>query len=422
MAKIWTKSNQEETTDAKTFCEFTTGNDYQLDQSYFFEYDIEASKVWAEAIRDCGIYTEDECKFVTESLDTILTSYRNGGIRVEPEDEDCHTTIEKWLTKLTGNLGKKIHTGRSRNDQSLTMVRMFMRNALIDISVHVTRLSSNIARQSGIWGSNKPFIGYSHTQQAMPITIGHYFGSFTESFSDDNKALSNARCFINKCPLGTGAGFGSPLEVDRLFIADKLKFDGFINNSLHTQNTRGKYELIYLQAISQVMLTLQRMANDMILYTTREFGLFKMSDSLSQGSSMMPQKKNPDVFEIIRAKAADVLSLEERVKLIIKGLPSGYNRDLQEIKACVVDAYNITKNCLYIMNLAIEHIEPDHDKIEQRLESDIVATDYIIGKCIQDPGLNFRDMYKDFTEGNYASLKPEDAIRLRKSKGSPSNL
>lgn len=422
MAKIWTKSNQEETTDAKTFCEFTTGNDYQLDQTYFFEYDIEASKVWAQAIRDCGIYTEDECKFVTASLDTILVSYRNGGIRVEPEDEDCHTTIEKWLTKLTGDLGKKIHTGRSRNDQSLTMVRMFMRKAISEITSHATTLNSNIFKRSDKWGFNKPFIGYSHTQQAMPITIGHYFSSFAESLKDDSMILSNARSIINKCPLGTGAGFGSPLNIDRIVISDDLGFGEFINNSLYAQNTRGKYELVYLQAMSQVMLTLQRMASDMILYTSREFGLFKMSDSLSQGSSMMPQKKNPDVFEIIRAKAADVLSLEERVKLIIKGLPSGYNRDLQEIKACVVDAYNITKNCLYIMNLAIEHIEPDHDMIAKKLEKDIVAADYIISKCVEDPELNFRDLYKDFMEDNYMSLKPEDAVRLRKSKGSPNNL
>jgi argininosuccinate lyase len=321
---------------------------------------------------------------------------------------------------MIGDLGKKIHTGRSRNDQSLTMIRMFMKDSLWECTGEVSKLIYTINEQFEKYRDDI-FIGYSHTQQAMPITIGHYFGAHKESLHDDMNHLILTSDFINQNPLGTGAGFGSPLDVNRNVISRTLDFNKTQNNSLYCQNSRGKFELLFIQSLSQVMLSLQKLATDMIFYTTRELALFKMSDSLSQGSSMMPQKKNPDVFELIRAKSADVLSLEERVKLIIKGLPSGYNRDLQEIKACIVDAYNITKNCTYIMQLAMKHITPDIDAINKKLESDIVAADYAISKCIKDRDLNFRDVYKETMTGEI-TLKPEDAVGLRKSKGSPMNM
>ena len=418
MSKLWQKKDFLDT-DAEIFCAFTTGNDYQLDDIYFYKYDVEASKAWAEALAQCGIYTEDELKRVKSELVTIGSLHEMGGGKVEQSDEDCHTTIERYLTMLCGDLGKKIHTGRSRNDQSLTMIRMFMRDALDEISGSTMALNFKIKERFNPW-SEDIFIGYSHTQQAMPITVGHYFMSHCESFIDDAAHIRNVREHINVCPLGTGAGFGSPLDIDRKAIATKLGFRDIQENSLYCQNSRGKYELLYIGAMTQVMLSLNRLASDMVLYTSREYGLFKMSDSLSQGSSMMPQKKNPDVFELIRAKTADVMALEERVKFIIKGLPSGYNRDLQEIKACIVDAYNITRNCLKITELAIGHIEPDLKAIESKLERDIVSADYAINKCVQNPELSFRDVYKESTEN--LQMTPIEAVRLRKSKGSPFNL
>ena len=415
MAKLWQKTTDQETI-AKIFCDFTTGNDYQLDDAYFLKYDLEASCAWAEALVGCGIYTEDEAKTVVQALLDINELHTAGLFHVERDDEDGHTAIENRLIALVGDLGKKIHTGRSRNDQSLTTIRMFMINALCELNILHTQLSVKLGKKM----TDDVFIGYSHTQQAMPITLSHYFGNFTEAIKDDSIFLTAALAQIDKCPLGTGAGFGSPLNIDRLKLADKLGFSEVQNNSLYCQNSRGKFELVYLNAITQIMLTLQRMANDMVLYTSREYGLFKMSDSLSQGSSMMPQKKNPDVFEMIRAKTSDIFALEERVKFIIKGLPSGYNRDLQEIKACIVDAYNISRNCIYIMTLAMDHVEADHGAIADRLQNDIVAADYAINKCVQNPELSFRDVYKESTEN--LQMTPIEAIKLRKSKGSPNNL
>ena len=348
-----------------------------------------------------------------------MVNFKCGNLTVQPEDEDGHTAIENALVKLVGNSGKKIHTGRSRNDQSLTMIRMFMTDTLREIRSSVSEFSTCLTEQFEA-DSDSIFIGYSHTQQAMPTTIGHYFAAHVESLQDDAGNLASVYRHINKCPLGTGAGFGSPLNVNRLWIAQQLGFHDYQNNSLYCQNSRGKYELLYIQSLSQVMLSLQRLATDMVLYTSREYSLFKMSSSLSQGSSMMPQKKNPDVFEMVRAKTADVLALEERIKFIIKGLPSGYNRDLQEIKACIVDAYNITRNCIYIMNLAMKHVKPDLEAIYSRLTRDIVAADYAINKCIINKDLNFRDVYRESL--NDIDLEPHEAIGLRKSKGSPGNM
>lgn len=418
MSKLWQK-NEDIDNIADIFCTFTTGNDYQLDQTYFLKHDIIASKVWADALYTCEIYTEIEVKQVKEALDKIMDSYKAGTFTVQPEDEDGHTAIENALVKLVGNLGKKIHTGRSRNDQSLTMIRMFMTDTLREIRNSVTEFSDKLTTQFKA-DSDGIFIGYSHTQQAMPTTIGHYFAAHAESLVDDAENLASVHKHIDKCPLGTGAGFGSPLDVNRHWIAHQLGFQTFQNNSLYCQNSRGKFELLYIQAMSQVMLSLQRLATDMILYTSREYSLFKMSDSLSQGSSMMPQKKNPDVFEMIRAKTSDVLALEEKVKFIIKGLPSGYNRDLQEIKACIVDAYNITRNCIYIAGLAIEHIKPDMEAIYSRLTKDIVSADYAINMCIEDSRLNFRDLYR--YNLHFDDVSPHEAIGLRKSKGSPGNM
>jgi argininosuccinate lyase len=415
MHKLWQKN--ELTEDANIFCKFTTGNDYQLDHSYFLEHDLRATSAWAEALGRAGIYTDEELKRVLTALENIRIKYIRGSFGVSSQDEDCHTAIEHALVNEVGEIGKKIHTGRSRNDQSLTMIRLFMQERL-GVIENKTRGLSNRLLGCAVDSGEQLFIGYSHTQQAMPTTVEHYYMSHAESLFDDMALIKNISDHISQCPLGTGSGFGSQLDIDRDFLTARLGLRITQNNSLYCQNSRGKFELLYINALSQVMLTIQRLASDMILYTSREFGLFTMSESLSQGSSMMPQKKNPDVFELVRAKSCDVMALEERVKMIIKGLPSGYSRDLQEIKACIVDAYNITANCIDIMTLAMSqmHIEPDPEKIASRIESDITQTDSILIKCTTDSNLKFRDIYKD---ENTQDLDPLQAALSRKSKGSP---
>ena len=416
--KLWQKGSL--SGDAEVFCRFTTGNDYQLDHSYFLEHDLCATVAWAHALEKAGIYDKQELEKVLAALETIRINYNRGSFGVSIKDEDCHTAIENALVNIAGEPGKKIHTGRSRNDQSLAMIRLFMKEKLDIIGLKTQSMYNSLIDKSRE-NFGKLFIGYSHTQQAMPTTLEHYFIAHAESFLDDAHWINcHVINFISQCPLGTGAGFGSQLEIDRDFLTKKLGMRTTQYNSLYCQNSRGKFELLYIGAMSQVMLSLQRLASDMVLYTSREFGLFKMSDSLSQGSSMMPQKKNPDVFEMIRAKAADVMSLEERVKMIVKGLPSGYNRDLQEIKACIVDAYNITNNCLDVMSLALKHIEADSERISSVIQKDITSTDVIISQCIKQTGASFRDIY--LNAGLDSDIDPLEAAMSRRSLGSPGKL
>jgi argininosuccinate lyase len=417
-AKLWQKGLAL-ATDANIFCTFTTGNDYQLDHTYFLEHDLKASMAWAKALCKAGIYTESELDTVLEALATIKRNYNRGSFGVTQNDEDSHTAIENALVNIAGEPGKKIHTGRSRNDQALTAIRLFMKQSLERIHGKCLEFKDTLLKSANAYGGSL-FIGYSHTQQAMPTTVEHYFMAHAESISDDVKCIETAMPLISQCPLGTGSGFGSPLDIDRDFLTAELGLSFTQVNSLYCQNSRGKFELLFVNSLTQIMLSLQRLAGDMVLYTSREFSLFKMSDSLAQGSSMMPHKKNPDVFELVRAKSADVMALEERIKMIVKGLPSGYNRDLQEIKACIVDAYNITNNCLDVMNLAMKHIEPDTKNIERRIQRDIVITDIAISKCISDKKLNFRDVYKkiDLQE----NIDPLQAALARRSTGSPGNL
>lgn len=416
MSKIWSK-NKEISKDAETFNLFTTGNDYALDQDYFMVHDIIATKAHALTLAKAGIITDKEYGLIATVLGSLLA---RDVIAIEPEDEDCHTVLERILVAKLGDLGKKIHTGRSRNDQSLTMIRLFMHDSSKMIGRNLYHLYIKLADLSNEY-RNQIFIGYSHTQQAMLTTLGHYYNSFHEQFLDDSGYLHLVSEHIHQNPLGSGAGFGSPINLDRQLSSDKLGFNKVQKNSLYCQNSRGKFELMYLSALSQIMLSLQRFATDMIMYTTREFSFFDIDDTLAQGSSMMPQKRNLDVFEIIRAKSAEVMSLETRVQMILKGLPSGYNRDLQLIKNAIVEAHISVNNCLGQACVALDYLKPNDENIRKSIKPDIYSTDVAIIKCLENPELNFRDVYNEILNTGNFDLKPEDVIKNRKSLGSPGN-
>ena len=417
MSKIWAKDNKEMSNTAKFFNSFTTGNDYIIDRDNFLYFDLVASKAHALTLQEAGIYSKEDLFKINNLLDMAMIT--PGLIEVTKEDEDCHTAIEKYLTKLAGDLGKKIHTGRSRNDQSLTMIRLYMTTKLgqvMDLDCNLIETLDNLSKRY----KDQLFIGYSHTQQAMITTLGHYYNAFCEQVSDDWDLLENIKFLIDKSPLGSGAGFGSPVKLNRKLSAKKMGFRGVQNNSLYCQNSRGKFELLYVQGLGHVMETLQKLATDMILYTTREFSFFDVSDDLSQGSSMMPQKKNLDVFELIRAKAAEVISLEARLHLINKGLPSGYNRDLQLVKNAIVEATETTSDCLRAMDLALRNITPNDANIRKEIREDIYSADLATIKCMDNPALNFRDVYKDILNDK-TIYTPEEILKRRVSAGSPGN-
>ncbi len=418
MAKIWDKNNKENSSAQEAFNNFTTGKDYILDRENFLYYDLRASIAHASALALAEIYTNEEFHKIKDLLTDAIADVSL--VNVTKEDEDCHTAIERYLTENAGDLGKKIHTGRSRNDQSLTMIRLYMKANLVNNIMPLLSKNINEFKELSSEHFDQVFIGYSHTQQAMLTTLGHYYDAFKEQLEDDYEFLKYIYKHIDKNPLGSGAGFGSPIYLDRNWTTKELGFREVQMNSLYCQNSRGKYELLYLHGLSQIMQTLQKFATDMLLYTSREFSFFDVNDELSQGSSMMPQKKNLDVFEIIRAKSAEVMSLENRVQLIMKGLPSGYNRDLQVIKSALVESTDSVSECLSIFNLALKFIQPNDTNIRKAIKNDIYSADAAIIKCSRDSSLNFRDVYKNILEEDL-DFTTGDIIRARISLGSPGN-
>jgi argininosuccinate lyase len=266
-----------------------------------------------------------------------------------------------------------------------------------------------------------PFIGYTHTQQAMPITLGHYYNSFYEQVYDDIGYCTSILKSISKNPLGSGAGFGSTVNLDRELTTSLLGFESLQKNSLYCQNSRGKFELQYVHALSQIMLTLQKFATDIILYTSREFSLFRVNDSITTGSSMMPQKKNLDIAEILRGNHGMIVGYEAQLNTISHGLTSGYNRDYQLMKKSIVESYKITSSSVHAAKVILENIEPDTNNIMSLMKSDIYAADLATIKS-QEEGIPFRDSYKLIMEEGKFDVDFYEIIKLRKTIGSPGNF
>jgi argininosuccinate lyase len=417
MTKIWSKSNL--ITDSLVES-YTVGDDNQLDNIYFFEYDIKGSIAHTESLLSAGILSYIESDLLKEDLNRILKKWRLGNISIQISDEDCHSVIEKELINSLGDLGKKIHTGRSRNDQALTMVRLYMVDTLGNTITFIDELCEHLLELQEKH-RDTPFIGYTHTQQAMPITLGHYYNAFYEQLHDDASYLTSVYKSISKNPLGSGAGFGSTVELDRELTTTLLGFEDLQKNSLYCQNSRGKFELQYIHAMSQVMLTLQKFATDMILYTSREFSLFRVNPSITTGSSMMPQKKNLDIAEIIRGNHGMIVGYETQVHMISHGLISGYNRDYQLMKKSIVESYKITSSSISAASVILDNIEPDVDNIMSSIKSDIYAADLATIKS-QEEGIPFRDSYRLIMEQGDFNVDFNEIIKMRKTLGSPGNF
>ena len=403
---------------------FTVGSDNELDCNYFFPFDIRGTKAHAKALCRAGVLTESELVLVLDELTALNSKWKSGEVTVPVSDEDCHTTIEAHLTSTLGDTGRKIHTGRSRNDQALTMIRLWMQDTLragimkplLSVEAYLQRLSARYDEDL--------FIGYTHTQQAMPITLGHYFDSYREQLADLHKYIDPISYSLNSNPLGSGAGFGSSVDIDRNLTSRELGFTDVQVNSLYCQNSRGLFELRYVHALSQVMMTLQKIATDMILYTSREFGFFDTDASICTGSSMMPQKRNLDIAELIRANHAMVMGYETQLHTLSHGLMSGYNRDYQLMKKCIVDAYEATHGSIKATLTLLAGITPNREAIKSKLNVDIFTTDLAISESIKT-GKPFRTVYKTImSDIENIQLTEEEMLELVKTRvtlGSPGN-
>lgn len=399
---------------------YTVGDDWKLDEM-LFPYDIRASRAHAQMLSKIGILSKKECASLLNELSKIEKRFLKGGISIRIEDEDCHTVIENELVKALGDLGKKIHTGRSRNDQVLVAIRLFMKDKLDQINKSVTALSK-VFFHKAIKYKNIPFPGYTHTQQAMLSSLGLYFGAFFESLRDDSKFLGNVISHIDQNPLGSAAGYGVGLALDRRMTSKLMDFKKVQNNALYCQNSRGKFESAALEGIAQIMLTLSRFAADMLLFTSREFAYFYVTDAVVTGSSIMPQKRNLDPLEILRAKTAEVISNHNFVQNLSGGLISGYNRDMQLLKKPLFESFKICQESLGVVEVVLENIEPNQQEIEKKITPDIFAADIAI-EMAKKKKIPFRDAYGTAIS-ELKNIKPDlkKNIKSKKSPGGPGNL
>jgi argininosuccinate lyase len=345
----------------------------------------------------------EKARLVAE-LVCIISKAKRGKFKISVSDQDVHLAVERVLTQKCGDLGRKVHAARSRNDQIAVDLRLFAKEQLLDLTDEALALVHGLLKLAGS-NISVPMVGRTHMQPAMISSVGLWAGAHAESLLDDLALVSAAYEFNNKCPLGSAAGYGVPLKIDKDLTARLLGFKCSYRNALYAGNARGKCESIILGAVSQIMLSLSRLAEDIILYSMPEFAYFGLPSDLCTGSSIMPQKQNPDVLELIRARTSTVLSCASAVAGIIKGLPSGYSRDLQETKEPFINGIATTRSCLRILTLVIKKLKIDEHAMKSAFTPQVLAADRALEMSAS--GVPFRLAY-DRVKADLADLEKID--------------
>ena len=369
---------------------YTVGDDPQLD-GRLVQYDCLASISHARMLKKAGILTEEEMTALIEALDAIIEEDSEGKFEIPQHLEDCHTAIENNLTEKLGDLGKKIHTARSRNDQVLGALRLYYKDELEACTEEIVAVIDQLSAFMKQFGSVQ-FPGFTHTRKAMVASMGMWAGCYQDALQDNLLLVDAAFEIIDQSPLGTGAGYGIPLDIDRQVIADALEFSRIQENPMYVQHSRGKFEATLVHLLSQIMFDLNRMATDLILFSMPDMGFFILPEAFCTGSSIMPQKKNPDVFELMRAKYHEVVSHEMRLKSMTSNLIFGYHRDYQLTKKPVMESFDITRQSLRIMALVVEGLSIDADRCQAALTSEVYATEKAYD--LVKKGMTFRDAYR----------------------------
>lgn len=414
--KLW----QKDYTLDRVIEKFTVGQDHLLDLD-LVNSDCVASVGHAQMLESIGLLTGVEYENLKSELITIINLNDKGAFKIDISQEDCHTSIENHLTDVLGEPGKKIHTGRSRNDQVIAALRLFTRDFLLDFQGSVFDLAVTLV-ECAQKHADAPMPGRTHMQIAMPSSVGLWASAYAEQLLDDSLLLETAYELNNMSPLGSAASYGVPLPLDREMVADALGFNKVQNNVLYVNNSRGKTESIVLDAVEQVLITVSKLAQDIIIFSMPEFGYFTLPDEVCTGSSIMPQKKNPALLELVRARASTVSGLSSLVKNIIRALPSGYNRDFQETKAYFMDGIETGMDCVHIMNLAVAKMIVHREKLIAGFTPEIYATDYVLE--LVSEGMAFRDAYRKVAQ-NLDSLEkrdPSEAVKKKIHTGATGNL
>jgi len=379
---------------------FTIGDDWLQDRR-LVEVDIQGSLAHVAGLGRAGLLKDADVQTIRGGLAKLLASYRAGEWTLDPADEDVHSAVERRLIDLVGEPGKRMHLGRSRNDQVATDVRLWLRGAIAHARSGLERLiaaCTGLAAQRGA----VPLPGYTHLRRAMPSSIGAWVSAYRGAFGADLGELAAAEARIARCPLGSGAGYGIPLELDRAGVAEDLGFDGPEEPPTLTQLSRGRAELAYLSALEAIALDLGKLSFDLWLFSSKEFGFLTLPEELTTGSSLMPQKRNPDLVELIRAHCRQVVADRAALLDLVRDLPAGYHRDFQLIKPPLFRAHDRMMAMLPLAARLLERLELDEAVLKKIAQDpELLATENALKRAAQ--GEAFRDVYRAESK----ALKPK---------------
>ena len=399
--KLWEKNFEIN----KEIERFTVGRDREMDM-YLAKYDVLGSMAHITMLESIGLLEKDELTQLLAELKNIYKACERGEFVIEDDVEDVHSQVEMLLTRKLGDMGKKIHSGRSRNDQVLVDLKLFTRHQLKDIAYEVKSLFDELIAKSEQY-KNVLMPGYTHLQVAMPSSFGLWFGAYAESLADDLLFLQAAYRMTNRNPLGSAAGYGSSFPLNRTMTTQLLGFDSMDYNVVYAQMGRGKMERNVGFAIATIAGTLAKMAFDACMFNSQNFSFVKLPKECTTGSSIMPHKKNPDVFELIRAKSNKLQALPQQVTLIMNNLPVGYFRDLQIIKEVFLPAFDDLKDCLEMAAYIINKIEVNEHILDNPMYDPMFSVEEV--NRLAANGMPFRDAYKkvglDIEAGNFVPDK-----------------
>ena len=413
--KLWQKN----TTSKKEVEQFTIGKDPEFDL-LLAPYDVLASMAHAHMLSQIGLLTEAENKLLQQGLKEIYSEIQQGSFSIAPGVEDVHSQVEILLTARYGEVGKKLHSGRSRNDQVLVDLKLFYREAvreLVSEAQTLAKLLLELAEKH----KEDLMPGYTHTQLAMPSSFGLWFSSFAEALSEDLSLLHAAYELCNKNPLGSAAGYGSSFPLDRSLTTELLGFAELHHNVINAQNSRGKTERTLSFALAGMSATLNKLASDACLFCNQHFAFISFPDDLTTGSSIMPHKKNPDVFELIRAKSNQIQALPTSVGMLLTNLTTGYHRDLQLLKEALFPALDTLRSCLQLSTFMLRSIQVRKGILEDPFYKHLFSVEVVNELVLQ--GVPFRDAYKqvgqDIEAGNFV---PNQTKVAHSHEGSIGNL
>ncbi len=395
-----------------------SGEDVVLDREIFL-FDVRATAAHACGLAQIGVLSERELSQIEESLADLARQFSGGQFVLEPPMEDSHSAIEFWLSEKLPGIGPKVHTGRSRNDQVQVALRMYLRDRLDRLSAASHELAAEFLKRAAE-DEMTPMPGYTHLQRAVPASVGLWMASLAEAFLDIRALASMTREWINVCPLGTAAGFGVNLPLSRQTVSDRLEFSRLQLNPAYVQNSRGRFELQALSVLGQATLELRRFAWDVSLFATSEFDFVRLPISFRTGSSIMPNKSNPDFVELLRGQHAIVQGAMSELQSLLS-LPSGYHRDLQLTKPPLFRAFGSSLESMALAAMLVKGLELNRETMAAAIDAPMYSTDVAIERVVNS-GQSFRDAYRQpVTPGELAGRTPEDSLAARVSPGGCGN-